>query len=180
MADSTVLCLARIALSRDGAPAPYDVAVGQHRSPVATDRQWQTRREAGTQSHGPHAGSRVAEQEVGRGGPDLPACADTGARGHQSRPHGRRAARSDGELPGLREAAVEPSARRPHISLRRWHVLVAPEQVRRVVAALDRGEAIPGRTGIGRPNTRFTLVPDEVHILALVVLAQGVDEASDP
>ena len=55
------LCLSRVYASR-----PYAGAIGQRRPPMRTDRQWQTRREAGTQSHGPLAGSRVAELEVDR------------------------------------------------------------------------------------------------------------------
>ena len=66
-----------------------------------SDRQWQTRREAGTQSHGPHAGSRAAEQEVDRGGPQVPACAACPACGHDPRCGRRGAARSSRRLPPL-------------------------------------------------------------------------------
>ena len=52
--------VARLCLSRSRRPRPYAGAIGQ-RSRTRADRQWQTRREAGTQSHGPLVGSRVAE-----------------------------------------------------------------------------------------------------------------------
>src|SRR6188508_2048116 len=64
--------------------------------------KWQTRREAGTQSHGPHAGSRVAEQEVDRGGPEIPGGTTRRTLGHHPRGGGCGAAQRSIQLPPLR------------------------------------------------------------------------------
>jgi hypothetical protein len=102
--------VARLGLWRRDAPRPYAVAIGQ-RSPAEIDRQRQTRREAGTQSHGPLAGSRAAEQEVDRAGPKLHARAGRRTSGPESWPGARGRASCGSELPRLRRE--RPSDLRP-------------------------------------------------------------------
>ena len=92
--------------TRPLAPRPMTAVGCCYRSTpplAAIDRQWQTRREAGTQSHGPHAGSRAAEQEVDLGGPETPACAADRPRGHDPGRGACRRAHRSGELPPLRD-----------------------------------------------------------------------------
>ena len=87
------------------APAGLTAVPCCHRSTPPRCRpsdKWQTRREAGTQSHGPLAGSRVAEQEVDRGGPEIPGSTARRTIGHHPRCGGRGAARRSIQLPPLR------------------------------------------------------------------------------
>src|SRR5580765_501897 len=91
-----------LGLSRHRALRPYLVAIGQRLHGSRPSDKWQTRREAGTQSHGPHAGSRVAEQEVDRGGPEIPGGAARRTLGHHPRCGGRGAAQRSIQLPPLR------------------------------------------------------------------------------
>ena len=66
-------CLPHVGLSCSIDPHGRRLVPSVNASPCRADRlKMANRREAGTQSHGPHAGSRAAEQEVGRGGPAAP------------------------------------------------------------------------------------------------------------
>ena len=60
----------------------------------------------------------------------------------------------------------------------RRDVLVALEQVRRVVAALDLGQPVPGRPGVGVADPLRALVAQEVDVGAVVVLLRS--RASEP
>jgi hypothetical protein len=54
------------------------------------------------------------------------------------------------------------------------------KRVRRVVAALDLDEPIPGRTGVGRADPLLALVVEEVDVRARVFLTERVGQADDP
>jgi hypothetical protein len=87
------------------APAAVPAVPWCHRSTPPRRRpsdKWQTRREAGTQSHGPLRGSRVAEQEVDLGGPEIPGSTACRAIGHHPGGSGRGVAQRSIQLPPLR------------------------------------------------------------------------------
>src|SRR5829696_4479752 len=52
------------------------------------------------------------------------------------------------------------------------YVLVEPEEVCGVVATLDLNEPLPGRVRVGRADSRFALVAEEVDVHARVALLQ--------
>ena len=54
-----------------------------------------------------------------------------------------------------------------------WHVLVAPEDVLRVVGRLHRGQPVPGGAGVRGADPLRTLVGEEVDVGAVVALVQG-------
>src|ERR671910_551166 len=60
------------------------------------------------------------------------------------------------------------------------YVLVEPEDVCGVVAALDLNEPLPGRARVGRADSRFALVAEEVDVHARVALLQRRREPRDP
>src|SRR5215218_3613882 len=59
-------------------------------------------------------------------------------------------------------------------------VLVAPEQVGRVPAALDLDQPVPGGAGIGLVDPLGALVGEEVDVGAVVALVEGGREVVDP
>jgi hypothetical protein len=61
-----------------------------------------------------------------------------------------------------------------------WDVLVAPEQVVRIVASLDLDQAVPGGAWIGPVDAGGPLVAEEVDVGAQVVLLEGGGELVDP
>src|SRR5918998_4092563 len=68
--------------------------------------------------------------------------------------------------------AFRPSTPRSRSALRcRRDVLVEPEEVVRVVAGLDRGEAVPGGAGVRGANARGALVAHEADVGAVLALA---------
>src|SRR5918993_5914510 len=64
--------------------------------------------------------------------------------------------------------------------LRRRDVVVAPEQVVGVVAALDLDQAVPGRARVGPVDPLGPFVAEEVDIGALVALLEGGGRTVDP
>src|SRR6266511_4976631 len=65
--------------------------------------------------------------------------------------------------------------------LDRWQdVLVEPEQIRGVVATLDRCEAVPGRPRVGVADPRLALVAEEADVCVGFALAQRCGEVGDP
>ena len=60
-----------------------------------------------------------------------------------------------------------------------WDVVVAPEQVGGVIAALDRGQPLPGAARVGLADPVLALVANEVDIDAGDVLADRGDELAD-
>src|SRR5918998_4458166 len=60
---------------------------------------------------------------------------------------------------------------RSTLSRRRRDVLIEPEEVRRVVATLDRGEPIPGRPRVGLADPPLALVAEKVDVHTRVTLA---------
>src|SRR5829696_6401869 len=59
-------------------------------------------------------------------------------------------------------------------------VLVEPEEVGGVVAALDLDEPLPGGARVGRADPRFALLAEEVDVDARVALLQRRREPRDP
>jgi DNA-binding MarR family transcriptional regulator len=63
---------------------------------------------------------------------------------------------------------------------RRRDVLVEPEEVGWVVAALDGPEAVPGRPRVGFADSRLAVVAEESDVCAGFALAQRRGEVGDP
>src|SRR3712207_4924590 len=64
--------------------------------------------------------------------------------------------------------------------VRRRDVLVEPEEVRRVVAALDLGEPMPDRSRVGFTHPPLPLVAEKVDVHSRTTLVQGRREVGDP
>jgi hypothetical protein len=63
---------------------------------------------------------------------------------------------------------------------RRRDVVVAPQEVGRVVARLDHREAVPGRPRVGVARSRLAHVAEEVDLGSGVPLLRGSGEAGSP
>src|SRR5215204_1695219 len=61
-----------------------------------------------------------------------------------------------------------------------WDVVVVPEQVGRVPAALDRDQPFPGRPRVGLADAGRSVVAEEVHVGAVVDRAQAGREPLQP
>src|SRR6266511_1762718 len=66
------------------------------------------------------------------------------------------------------------------VTFGRRDVLVAVEQVGRVVATLDRRQPLPGRPRVGLADARRALVAQEVDVRAGVTVSQRRGEPVDP
>jgi hypothetical protein len=81
-------------------------------------------------------------------------------------------------LPSMMARAT--SSRSMALPRGRRDVLVAPEQVRRVVAGLDLPEPVPRRPGVGFADPRLAVETQEVDVRAVVLLLEAAGEALDP
>src|SRR5918992_4172795 len=63
---------------------------------------------------------------------------------------------------------------------RRPDILIEPEEIGRIVAALDNREPLPGRPRVGLADPCLALLAEEADVRTALTMAQGGGEVGDP